>query len=204
MKHSQSLKTPHKLAVGEVLLSNALPETGWLTGSCLTSTVFALACSEALKWKLGLFSEELDCCSHWRLWSCTITPRFWAGGAEIAFQALFWYSGLEFPRQLVPGVDTEMPGVDTKMPGVDIPASNTAGGPQRPWSRAGVPPGRWHLGKAHWGCLKVGRGCQGAFSQKPFSLPLCNTEREKNMCHFYSLFMWPTARPYLGANLKTE
>lgn len=49
MKHSQSLKTPHKLAVGEVLISNALPETGWLTGSCLTSTVFALACSEALK-----------------------------------------------------------------------------------------------------------------------------------------------------------
>lgn len=96
------------------------------------------------------------------------------------FQALFKYSGLEFDRQLVPGRDRKMPGGDRKMPGVLIPASNTAGGPQRPWSRAGVPPGRWHLGKAHWGCLKVGRGCQGAFSQKPFCLPLCNTERDKN------------------------
>lgn len=171
MKLSQILKTPHKLAVGEVLMPNALSETGWLLGSCLTNTAFALACSEAVQWKLCLFSEELDCCSHWWLWSCTITPRFWAGGAEIA---LLRYSELEFPRQLVPGVDT-------KIPGGDIPASNTAGGPQRPWSRAGVPPGWWHLGKAHWGCLKVGTGCQGAFSQKPFSLPLCNTEREKKI-----------------------
>lgn len=47
IKHSPILKTSHKLAVGEVLIPNALSETGWLLGSCLTSTAFALACSEA-------------------------------------------------------------------------------------------------------------------------------------------------------------
>lgn len=34
MKHAQIFKTPHELAVGEVLIPNALSETGWLLGSC--------------------------------------------------------------------------------------------------------------------------------------------------------------------------
>lgn len=169
----------------------------------LTSTAFALACSEAVQWKLCLFSEELDCCSHWWLWSCTITPRFWAGGAEIA---LFRYSELEFPRQLVPGGDRKMPGVDRNMPGgaqrcqegtyllqtlQEDPKDHGVGQVSHP---DGGTLGR-HTGAA-W---RWGQGARGLFLRSPF---LCLSAKGKKYVSFLHLIHVTYSTTTLGSQVK--